>query len=734
MRKIFTIFLAATLVFFTLPLNTLTTQASEKIYHIQDGEYTITAKAINIDTGAKSGAAGFINEEAKLIIENGEIYFTITIPHNDFAMISGVQIEGIEPTVESGENVKYYTYHLPVLKSELVSQVQYQVPALNMDHDVPFKFVLEELDDLPEANAGSEPPADQDDDQDTSDPVDHDLPGEDDDPSDDGETDEPDDESNSNQNGDDPETTGDHPGSDDNSAIELANGSYFIDVSYMRIDDDRASVMARYLGDTVFVTVDDDLLYVTLTVNDHRTVTRLEVDGNKSIVAKLNGNKRYETFKVDRLGVIRAEVDYQAPFGNSIHYGNADFRIIFDDIENVVEADRAEQPGYDIQTVLLNLDDGFYTSSVSYLRSDDDNASSMGHYLGDTVFFTVKDGIPLLTLTVNSSETVTKLQVNGEDAIEQVIDGNKRYETFELPDLQSIANGYVEYQIDNYKGNAHFRIAFDLDNINETDETDKPGTDVDESPQDPKQPTNPTQPPAQPTPGESKDENGNRDVGDDLKQEDALVPDKVYTINFVILHENGSDESIANQFFISPGLLLEKDGQKYVHLTITNGELIRSLSNQFGDYLLVRTNNDGSIVIQLRVNDDLSDMLLDMHVVVPPMPGFPGYDEQHKAILALDIDSRAEIDVGDHLLVATGDANNGNGPFVEGKTPPKPSLEEVDNDGIEQENGKPNNNDNENGTKTENPKTGDTTNLLLYSLLLVSSAIPLGIKFRRRFA
>src|SRR5690625_137813 len=241
MRKIFTIFLAATLVFFTLPLNTLTTQASEKIYHIQDGEYTITAKAINIDTGAKSGAAGFINEEAKLIIENGEIYFTITIPHNDFAMISGVQIEGIEPTVESGENVKYYTYHLPVLKSELVSQVQYQVPALNMDHDVPFKFVLEELDDLPEANVGSEPPADQDDDQDTSDPVDHDLPGEDDDPSDDGETDEPDDESNSNQNGDDPETTGDHPGSDDNSAIELANGSYFIDVSYMRIDDDRAS-------------------------------------------------------------------------------------------------------------------------------------------------------------------------------------------------------------------------------------------------------------------------------------------------------------------------------------------------------------------------------------------------------------------------------------------------------------------------------------------------------------
>src|SRR5690625_3997342 len=120
MRKFLTIFLAATLVFFTLPMNTLKVLASNDGYNIQDGEYEIIAKAIHSSTGERSLAADFIDEEAKLIVENGEIYFTITIPHNDFAIISGVQIEDIEPTVVEDAEAKYKTFHLPELKSELV--------------------------------------------------------------------------------------------------------------------------------------------------------------------------------------------------------------------------------------------------------------------------------------------------------------------------------------------------------------------------------------------------------------------------------------------------------------------------------------------------------------------------------------------------------------------------------------------------------------------------------------
>src|SRR5690625_5444996 len=70
----------------------------------------------------------------------------------------------------------------------------------------------------------------------------------------------------------------------------------------------------------------------------------------------------------------------------------------------------------------------------------------MARYLADNAFVSVKDGKVELTITVNSDETVTKLQVNGEDAVDKVVDGDNRYETFELNDLLSILNRYVEYK------------------------------------------------------------------------------------------------------------------------------------------------------------------------------------------------------------------------------------------------------------------------------------------------
>src|SRR5690625_7271611 len=48
------------------------------------------------------------------------------------------------------------TYKLDSLESELSAQVQYEVPSLEMNHDVSFKFVLEGLDELPIVDKDSE--------------------------------------------------------------------------------------------------------------------------------------------------------------------------------------------------------------------------------------------------------------------------------------------------------------------------------------------------------------------------------------------------------------------------------------------------------------------------------------------------------------------------------------------------------------------------------------------------
>src|SRR5699024_12707368 len=63
----------------------------------------------------------------------------------------------------------------------------------------------------------------------------------------------------------------------------------------------------------------------------------------------------------------------------------------------------------------------------------------------------------------------------------------------------------------------------------------------------------------------------------------------------------------------------------------------------------------------------LSDMTLSMHIVVPSgaIPGFPGYDEEHDAIIVFDEGSKKEIDIGDHMLIGTNNSDNKNGPYVE---------------------------------------------------------------------
>src|SRR5690625_3776998 len=65
--------------------------------------------------------------------------------------MEGIQIEDIKPTVEEEDGVEYFTYQLDNLETELNSQVQYKVDMgpLQFDHDVPFRFILEGLDDLP---------------------------------------------------------------------------------------------------------------------------------------------------------------------------------------------------------------------------------------------------------------------------------------------------------------------------------------------------------------------------------------------------------------------------------------------------------------------------------------------------------------------------------------------------------------------------------------------------------
>src|SRR5699024_4093937 len=310
-----------------------------------------------------------------------------------------------------------------------------------------------------------------------------------------------------------------------------------------------------------------------------------------------------------------------------------------------------EEPEQDSEDSVIKLDKGYYTIDASYLRDDNDNKSSMANYLESPVFLEVKDGKVFATITISEDETVTKMQVEGKNAVNKVVDGKKRHETFELDQLDSIINAYVEYQApfqgDVFEGNADFRISFDKDSVEKSKKSLKPGIDAEQD-ADKDSDKNKDGDKSDEKDNGKQESDQNKDNKKGTKQEkksDQLVPDKAYEINYTIMHEDGNKPSISDEFFKKPAKLFEKDGKIYLQMTIMNGDMISELSNKYGNAVVVEKSDDGSIVVQLRVNDDLSDMLLDMHVKVPAgaIPGFPGYDENHAAILVFDKDSMKEI-------------------------------------------------------------------------------------------
>src|SRR5699024_5929538 len=69
------------------------------------------------------------------------------------------------------DNGRNMTYQLSELKSEFKAQVQYAVPAIGLEHDVPFRFILEGLDELPVQEEEPETPEEPEESEDQNDKV-----------------------------------------------------------------------------------------------------------------------------------------------------------------------------------------------------------------------------------------------------------------------------------------------------------------------------------------------------------------------------------------------------------------------------------------------------------------------------------------------------------------------------------------------------------------------------------
>jgi len=762
---------------FTLPFFSGAVFAEEKVVYV-DGEYPITAKAINADTGGKSGAAGFLEEDATLNIVDGEAKLTITVLHNEMAEISGLQIEGVQPEVKQGEAEKYLTFKLATLKKELNAQVQYVVPMAGIDHDVPLKFVLEGIDKIPvvveEPVKPEEKPAEP-----AKPTKPEEKPAE---PTKPAKPEEKPAEPTKPTKPTKPEEKPTEPVKPSApKAIDLTDGFYTINGSFLHLEEEKASSMARYLGSSMFLEVVNGKVELTVTVSEDETVTLLKVDGKNAVKSKVDGKKRYDTYELDSLAtVLNGYAEYQAPMGNGkMHYGKADFRISLAD-ESIVKTEASAKPGYEKEVEVPAKpetpaqpekpskpeqpvkNDGDKDKNKNSAQTPDkayninfvSKSGSVNNQFNNPAVLLYKNGEKYIQMTGTGGQYIESLTINGTEVTwgKKNADGTFTFEFKVEGSLSDVLNFGMRI-------NTGFSIMEHEDIDLSFDESTQKAANIKDYTlltviNDPKEEGKVPPKAEKPSKGEevvNKEKPADKDpkTQNTPAKKDQLVPDKAYKIGFVIKHETEDKPSAADSFFKGPAILLYKNGEKYIQVTVTNSQFIDSLTTKHGDMVLVKDNGDGSMVVQFKVDGKISDVIdLNMIITVPGV--YEG--AKHIARLFLDESSMKEIDASDYLLAAS---SNGNGPSAEGEPDKDIPLPGAKDNTPKTNNNDANNTKNDptiekpkfgsNGAnksiietviagKEKNPQTGDTTNILLYVLLLIGSAIPLAVMAKRRFA
>jgi len=466
----------------------------------------------------------------------------------------------------------------------------------------------------------------------------------------------------------------------------------------------------------------------TLTVEDGKQSIQLKYTATNFINELIVPNAEVEIIDEDkekntRVLSIKTEADLTEPMemGLKMFYGQTHDVITEFDVSGVPIKEETEDESDKENPITEGIvkEEGFYTIPFDALHEEENKPSTMANYMADTAFVSVQDGKVYLTLAF-ADETITNLTVNGNDSNgDTKVKGHTRYETFELDSLPSVLDGvHVEYQAPTkngvHKGQADFRISFAEDSVTEATEDDRyaaayvkverPGNNNegnDNNSSDEKQ-TNQN---------EGTDEEDNQH-SKDIDNQSALIPDEAFEYDYIVKHETEDRVSAADNFFVKPATVLYKDGEKYIQLTITDWEYVKSLSYAGNEVHVVEVKDDGSAVVQFKVDEDLADaIMLDMHITVPEeVAGMP-YDMNHSARLILDLDSKQEVDASDFTLSILGDDSSG--------------------DGITDEEATTSNSE----AQVTNPQTGDTSNVWFYTLLLMGSIlIPSAFMIKRRFA
>lgn len=183
----------------------------------------------------------------------------------------------------------------------------------------------------------------------------------------------------------------------------------------------------------------------------------------------------------------------------------------------------------------------------------------------------------------------------------------------------------------------------------------------------------------------------------------AQIADGTYDVQYEMKEANNNNTSIADGYFQKPAKLTVSGGKQTIQLTVTSADMVQSLSAPGGSMKVVSESGDKR-TYSFQVSGDLSQPVkMNMHIIVPDLPELPGgYDRQHTA--------RAVFDVSSLPTAKSAGSDNGNG---EGN-----STNSSSNGGSTTDESTTSSTEKE----VDNPKTGDNSPIVLYTILLIGAA------------
>src|SRR5690625_436985 len=242
MKKSFNIFLVFLIMFFTVPFGGLkvSADAGDNSRVIPDKAYEIDYVVKHETKDEESSANSFFNKPANLLYsKDGEKYIQLTV--KSWSMIEWLRTEhGNVIVVNDDNNSALIQFKVDGDLSDVISLNMFvNVPGMySKEHDA--RLILKPSTEK-EVNAGEF----------------RIIPGTED--NENGPIDE-----SENGTGDKDDNENNEKEESDESTVQLENGSYNLGVTYLQSDSDDSSSMGRYLADTVFVTVKDDKVEVTI--------------------------------------------------------------------------------------------------------------------------------------------------------------------------------------------------------------------------------------------------------------------------------------------------------------------------------------------------------------------------------------------------------------------------------------------------------------------------------------